>query len=603
MIRTLATPGDGSGVVQPCDIAICADGSYVLTDSHRLIRLFPDKRQTKKGRGTWLVAGASGVPGCMDGVGQAARFSSPFGIAIGPDGFQQIVADTSNNILRAVDGMSAASHAPARKVTVSTLAGKRKRQLQPAAPADDRNALEDDRYLDASFGYDSDENLDDDYHSCGGNADYAPREGFFDRTDFDSGVCSSVSSFGSGGDVAAAIAGLQLRLFEPKVLFGDRSHDAGGVGTSTPSSSDDDLPPSPIDPGPSFPTPPSPILTAREAASLALIKAQTFGGGRGVASPPREHEVLLLPDGPAERAEFNGPLGVAVHPDGTVVVTESWQHAVRSVKGGVVRTLAGLHCSSGCVDSNGDSARFFGLLGIAVLPNGGSVVADRDNCRVRTISASGGVITLAGSGQQGNDDGTTRMDATFSIPSSVAADVAGRVVVADNAADWSSAALRVIDPHTNTVRTLELKCADSGGSVALTVDTKIAIDAHGNIVCANSAGVHLVTNTGLAPGFSAWWRPMFWKQPRRRLGRLLGSASTCDEGARAALKTVFLIAARLDVGSSTEPRDGGSAIEQQRPQQCAPPLSRLPNKLWHQILGMLQPWQLGSGQSDVPARL
>ena len=151
------------------------------------------------------------------------------------------------------------------------------------------------------------------------------------------------------------------------------------------------------------------------------------------------------------------------------------------------------------------------------------------------------------------------------------------------------------------MQTLELTCETSGNAAVLAVDTKIAIDAQGNIVCANSTGVYLVTNTGLAPGYSAWWRPVFWKKPR---GRFLGSGSMCSTDARAVLKTVFLVAARLDDGGSTDNDNNSSSTamvgEQRRCSRSNASPSRqqgpqpLPTKLWHQILGMLQPWQLGS---------
>ena len=712
-IQSVARPGDGSGVVQPSGVAVCADGSYVLTDSQRIIRVHPQQTRNQKVGQTltypprlgkearacpdeaatqWLVAGASGTPGCTDGIGHAARFSSPFGLAIAADGAGIVVADTKNHKIRVIQdfshssadgclpsayggssptetgsywGGSGASRStvggggvdqqgqhPVPKVT--TLAGADGQSVEHDDHVLHEGREEDEeqgeaRYADGS--YDEDSYDEYEYHdgdSYGSDSVFVSPNTSVDTIDLESmGAAAAPDQLCRTHDASQGSA------FHARIIVTDHFD---GVEDR---SSDDELPPDPIDAASASscsvapasaaaedgqpqsrsttPTPqtscspipsrellsflaagggaasagtgqtrgsPSPTsLAAERAASKFKGRAALFPAAGDTAAPPstagqghcndgtahpRKHpEVLRLPDGHADYAEFNGPLGVAVHPDGTVVVTESWRHAVRSVKDGVVRTLAGSHDTSGCVDgTNGDAARFFGLLGIAVLPNGDCVVADRDNCRVRTISAAGKVTTLAGSGQQGSDDGATCLDATFSIPSSVAADVAGRVVVADNATNWSSAALRIIDPHTNTVRTLTLASAESGNTAVLTVDTKIAVDAHGNIVCANSGGIHLVTNTGLAPGFSAWWRPVFWKKPRRKLGRLLGSASACSSGARAALKAVFLIKGRLDSGSFDTNADGDSVREQQR----APPL---PDKLWHHILGMLQPWQLG----------
>ena len=792
VIQSIATPGDGSGVVQPCDVAVCADGSYVLTDSQRIIRVHPPQtrwkqskyRQQKESRQPgqgwaqpkqhahvatqWLVAGASGTPGRTDGIGHAARFNSPFGLAIAADGAGIIVADTQNHSIRIIRdfqlkatefsgylplayggsapteqgsywGSSGAARAAASAAggggvdqqhavpKVATLAGggSCKNQHDENVHADGANdrsvyakdadagraeegylgsnpvadggprTVDHDRYSDVS--YDEDYYNEDEYFE----GDSYGSDSVFDspNTSFES-IPAQIASFLDGGASAAAsqFAG-NTRTHARNSLEGAVVH------PNYSSSSDDELPPDPIavacvpSAGPctaagatdragsitptphtsstpassSRPTgtlPSSPTATAPgcppnhlysivavkpeprrtlpakgKPAADALLSKSSFSpsptssasrlaaskfkgraalfplgpmdedGGADDAAPNPGHphaketpppqlptlrhgaagakpmkEVLLLPDGPARHAEFNGPLGIAVHPDGTVVVTESWRHAVRSVKDGVVRTLAGSHSSSGYVNSaKGDYARFFGLLGIAALPGGGCAVADRDNCCVRAISATGSVTTLAGSGEQGNADGKTRMDATFSIPSSIAADVAGRIVVADNAANWSSASLRIIDPHSNTVRTLALRSAGSGNAAVLSVDTKVAIDAQGNIVCANSSGVHRVTNTGLAPGYSAWWRPIFWKKPRRKLGRLLGSASACSPTAGAALNAVFLVAARLNSAPNAD--TAAAALEQQRSGELLP---ALPDKLWHHILGMLQPWQIGS---------
>jgi hypothetical protein len=72
--------------------------------------------------------------------------------------------------------------------------------------------------------------------------------------------------------------------------------------------------------------------------------------------------------------------------------------------------------------------------------------------------------------------------------------------------------LRVIDPAVETVRTLTLVKRETESTslpgavqpVKLMVDSKICIDVAGNIVCVNRAGVHLVTNTGLASGYTAY---------------------------------------------------------------------------------------------------
>ena len=94
----------------------------------------------------------------------------------------------------------------------------------------------------------------------------------------------------------------------------------------------------------------------------------------------------------------------------------------------MVSTLAG--STSGYTDGTGTSAQFSYPTGVAVDGAGNVYVADRDNHRIRKITASGVVSTLAGSGTSGYTDGTGT-SAQFDYPIGVAVDGAGNVYVAD----------------------------------------------------------------------------------------------------------------------------------------------------------------------------
>ena len=106
--------------------------------------------------------------------------------------------------------------------------------------------------------------------------------------------------------------------------------------------------------------------------------------------------------------------------------------------------------------------------GMAVDAVGNVYVADSGNNRVRRINASGTITTLAGTGEEGfGGDGGPATEAQFDAPTSVAADVAGNVYVADGRS------VRKIDPS---------------GQIATVVDgddlrnpTAVVADEDGNV--------------------------------------------------------------------------------------------------------------------------
>ena len=99
-------------------------------------------------------------------------------------------------------------------------------------------------------------------------------------------------------------------------------------------------------------------------------------------------------DGAGDIARFSDPIALAVDIDGTIVVADSGNHCIRKVTPeGVVSTLAGptdrIPHSRGYVDGPANKARFDGPQGVAIDMDGNVLVADRSNGCVRMITHTG----------------------------------------------------------------------------------------------------------------------------------------------------------------------------------------------------------------------
>ena len=189
-------------------------------------------------------------------------------------------------------------------------------------------------------------------------------------------------------------------------------------------------------------------------------------------------------DGIGIYATFNSPSNVAVDAYGNVYVADRSNNKIRKVSPqGVVSTLAGSG-TSGSSDGTGTAASFNNPLGVAVDAIGNVYVADFGNNKIRMVSPTGVVSTLAGSGSSGSVDGTGTL-ASFSSPTGVVVDAASNVYVAD----YGSQKIRKIT-SLGVVSTLAgsgaVGSTDSVGTAAsFNYPKGIAVDAAGNVYVAD----------------------------------------------------------------------------------------------------------------------
>jgi hypothetical protein len=137
-------------------------------------------------------------------------------------------------------------------------------------------------------------------------------------------------------------------------------------------------------------------------------------------------------DGAAAEARFDAPVGVAVAPDGTIFVADTYNDRIRRVGiDGSVTTLAG-GGESGFADGRGAEARFDTPCGVAV-DGHGLLVADTGNHRLRRVTFDGSVSTIAGTGEAAERDGQAH-EAAFNEPTAIVVTGPDEFYVVDAAA-------------------------------------------------------------------------------------------------------------------------------------------------------------------------
>ena len=207
-------------------------------------------------------------------------------------------------------------------------------------------------------------------------------------------------------------------------------------------------------------------------------------------------------DGVGAAARFDTPSGLVVDAKGILYVADTANHAIRRVDPtGRVTTVAG-NGVPGWQDGPGASARFNGPIGIALDARGRLLVSDTYNDRVRVISPTGDVATLAGEGVPGLADGPA-LAARFDTPTGLAVAPDGSILVADTGNEL----IRRIGPDglVSTVQSIDVTGSAEGVvrpiGIAVMAEGRLAVtDRRGRIVEMTPMGVTR-TLAGSASGY------------------------------------------------------------------------------------------------------
>jgi DNA-binding beta-propeller fold protein YncE len=318
-------------------------------------------------------AGTPGTSGSKDGVGAAALFNYPSGIALDATGDNLYVVDTFNCTLRKI---------VVATQTVSTIAGT----AGDCSAADGTGAA-------ALFNYPASAALDSTAANLyvSDTLNYTVRQVALNTQ----AVTTLAGSAGNGG--ATDGTGSQARFAYPVGAAVD-AHGNIYVADST-------------------------VNLVRQITAAGVVS--TYAGNLGG---------LGYKDGTTGlggTARFNNPHNIALGPSGIIYVADETNDVIRQIADGQTTTLAGSIGSVGSADGAGTSAQFDQPFGMAVDSHGNLFVADSANDTIRKITPAGVVSTFAGTaGSSGSADGQGAA-ARFNSPMGLAIDSTDNLYVAD----------------------------------------------------------------------------------------------------------------------------------------------------------------------------
>ncbi len=139
--------------------------------------------------------------------------------------------------------------------------------------------------------------------------------------------------------------------------------------------------------------------------------------------------------GPAREARLDGPLRLVVdRARDEVFICDTGNHAIRKVDAqGTITTVAG----AGTPGFSGDggpatAAELYRPIDLVLLDDGGFLVADSENHRIRRVFGDGRIETLVGTATAGfSGDGGPARDASLQTPWGIAVDDEARLWIAD----------------------------------------------------------------------------------------------------------------------------------------------------------------------------
>ncbi len=287
-------------------------------------------------------------------------------------------------------------------------------------------------------------------------------------------------------------------------------------------------------------------------------------------------------NGQATAAKLQLPAGVWSLGRNTFLIADQANHRVRRVdSNGIIRTVAGTGVNGFSGDNGAATgAKLSNPVSVSARSDGSFLIADQGNNRVRRVTASGTIQTIAGTGSAGyNGDGFSAAQAQLNRPSGVAYDAQGNCLIADMANERVRriGGCSATAPITTLAGIDDAFTGDDWPALAAVLEgpADVVQDARGNIFLADAGAnrvrmidtdgiIHTYAGTG-APGFSGDGGPATnaaLRQPNRVAIAANGDLLILDTGNRrvrrvnAGSRTITTVAGNGEWGSGG---DGGLA--------------------------------------------
>jgi uncharacterized protein (TIGR03437 family) len=205
-------------------------------------------------------------------------------------------------------------------------------------------------------------------------------------------------------------------------------------------------------------------------------------------------------------AYLQGPDGLTLDPAGNLYIWESQLGRIRKVSSsGIITTVAGIGGSFG---SSGDGGPATSALlaggtihaGLAFDNAGNLYISDTNNHKIRKVNSTGIITTLAGTGTAGfSGDNGPAAKATLNYPTGIAVDAAGNLYIADN----SNSRIRKVTTSgiiTTVAGNGNVVFAGDGGpatSAAVPTPTGVTVDGAGNLYIGSDRRIRKLNTTGV----------------------------------------------------------------------------------------------------------